>query len=87
MEILWLLYFGIEFIKHAMNRKTINILIPSLLLLLALALSIFGSNLFSDGYGLKRDKLVTSPIIMSTNDDYASIEYLNGHTTYLTFVI
>ena len=87
MEILWLLYFGIEFIKHAMNRKTINILIPSLLLLLALALSTFGSNLFSDGYGLKRDKLVTSPIIMSTNDDYASIEYLNGHTTYLTFVI
>jgi protein SCO1/2 len=85
MEILWLLYFGIEFIKHAMNRKTINILIPSLLLLLALALSIFGSNLFSDGYGLKRDKLVTSPIIMSTNDDYASIEDLNGHTTYLTF--
>jgi protein SCO1/2 len=68
-----------------MSRKTINILIPSLLLLMAFAWSIFGSNLLNEGYGLKPDKIVTSPSITSTVDDYASIEDLNGHPTYLTF--
>jgi protein SCO1/2 len=68
-----------------MIKKTINILIPSLLLLMAFAWSIFGSNLLNDGYGLKRDKIITSPAITSTVNDYASIEDLNGHPTYLTF--
>jgi len=71
--------------KYVMTRKVINILIPSLLLLVAFAWTVFGSNLLNDGYGLKRDKAVTSPTIVSTADNYASIEDLKGYTTYLTF--
>jgi cytochrome oxidase Cu insertion factor (SCO1/SenC/PrrC family) len=54
-------------------------------MLLAFAWTVFGSNLLNDGYGLQRDKIVTSPSIKSTVDEYASIEDLNGYTTYLTF--
>jgi len=68
-----------------MSKKVINIMVPSILLILAVAWSTFGSNILNDGYGLKRDKLVTSPTIVSTVSDVASIEDLKGYTTYLTF--
>lgn len=71
--------------NYSMNRTTIHILIPCFLMLLAFAWTVFGSNLLNDGYGLKRDKMVTSPSIISTVDQYASIEDLNGYTTYITF--
>ena len=68
-----------------MRRKIINILIPSLLLLLALAWTVFGSNILNDGYGFKRDKVITTPAIASTVEGISSIEDLKGYTTYLTF--
>lgn len=68
-----------------MYTKIIKIAIPSLLLLLAMTWVLFGSNFFNDGYGLHRDKVVNSPGIVSTRHDYASIEDLKGHMTYLTF--
>lgn len=67
-----------------MRKKTINILIPSLLLLLALAWTVFGSNLLDNGYGLRRDRVITTPIIASTVEGVFSIEVLKGYTTQLT---
>ena len=68
-----------------MNRKIINLLVPACLLILALLWVTFGSNILNSGYGLKRDKVITSPSILSTVPDYTSIDDLNGFTTYLTF--
>jgi protein SCO1/2 len=67
------------------NRNTINIIIPALLLALAILWVTFGSNIFNNGYGLERDKTIKTPTILSTAADYASIEDLNGYVTYLTF--
>ena len=68
-----------------MSRHTINILIPTFLLALALLWVTFGSNILSSGYGLERDNAINTPTILSTAPDYASINDLNGYTTYLTF--
>jgi hypothetical protein len=64
-----------------MRKKTINILIPSLLILLALAWTVFGSNLLDNGYGLRRDRVITTPIIASTVEGVFSIEVLKGYIT------
>lgn len=68
-----------------MNNKVVNILIPALLLLTALAWVTFGSNLLNDSYGLKRDKLVHVPAVESTVSDITTLDDLKGHITYLTF--
>ncbi len=67
------------------QHKSIHIIIPSLLLLLALVWVTLGSNFLNDGYGLKREKQLTSPSINSTHEKISSIADLNGYTTYLTF--
>jgi len=68
-----------------MTRRLVQIAIPSILLILAVLWATFGSNLFNDGYGLKRDKAIENPVIQSTDAQYTSFNDLKGHTTYLTF--
>ena len=68
-----------------MPIRIIKIAIPSLLLLLALVWVMFGNHLLRDGYGLDHDAAITLPTIISTDNDFSSLDDLKGHTTYLTF--
>lgn len=68
-----------------MGRKLVYLSVPVLLLISAILWVTFGSNLLSDGYGLKRDKVIESPAITSTTKDISSFDDLKGYTTYLTF--
>lgn len=68
-----------------MTNKMTTILVPTSLLLVAMLWVTFGSNLINSGYGLDRDKLVTSPKIESTVANVSSVDDLKGYITYLTF--